>query len=262
MRHLIGWTAVLVIIAGMSGAGMSGCMLFEDPHVVKGKELFEYYCSECHGPKGRGDGYNAKFMDPHPRDLTDSREEYIGPQTNEDIYQTLSRNIVEEKDTKPEDNWVPGLMPTFKYTLSDEERWDIVAYVRTLQKNDAGKVDFTKSMKAERPSFQITAKINLEDYKPDKLKALEEEGQHLVEEKYDCVSCHRIGDKGGHVGPDLNRSGIRLNPWWVYRWIKAPQSIKPDTKMPNFGMSDDEALAITAYLNTLRSDETIEPPKL
>jgi mono/diheme cytochrome c family protein len=258
MRQLIGWTAAVLVCAGW----MSGCTLFENPHVAKGRALYRYYCVHCHGPKGRGDGFNAKFMDPHPRDLTDSREEYIGPQTNEDIYETLSRDIVEEKDTKPEDNWVPGMMPTFKYTLSDEERWDLVAYVRTLQKNDAGPVDFTQTMKTERPSFQITAKINLADYKPDQLKALEEKGQHLYREKFICSSCHRIGDKGGRVGPDLSRSGIRLNPWWVYRWIKAPQSIKPDTKMPNFGMSDDEALAITAYLNTLRSDETIEPPKL
>jgi mono/diheme cytochrome c family protein len=257
MKQLIGVAAALAVVVGMSG-----CTLFEDPHVVAGKALFEYYCSPCHGSKGRGDGYNAKFMDPRPRDLTDSREEYIGPQSNEDIYQTLSRDIKEEKDSKPDENWVPGLMPTFKHTLSDKERWEIVAFVRTLQKNDAGKVDFTKPMNAERPTVQITTKINLADYKPDQLKALEEQGQHLFEKKYDCFSCHYVNDKGGHVGPDLSRSGIRLNPWWVYRWIKDPQGIKPDTKMPNFGMTDDEALAITAYLYTLRSDKTIEPPKL
>ncbi|MBI3621601.1 MAG: cytochrome c [Nitrospirae bacterium] len=256
MKQLIGWAvAVLAIMVGVGG-----CSFFQDPHVTKGRELFQYYCIHCHGPKGKGDGFNAKFLDPHPRDLTDSREEYIGPQTNEEIYATLSRDIVEEKDTKPEDNWVPAIMPTFKYTLSDEERWSIVAYVRTLQKNEAGKVDFSKPLSTERHAAQVTAKISLADYKPDQLKALEEKGAHLYRSKFVCSSCHAIDEKGGHVGPDLSRSGIRLNPWWVYRWIKAPQSIKRDTKMPNFGLSDDEALAITAYLSTLRSDKTIEPP--
>lgn len=37
----------------------------------QGKELFEHYCSTCHGASGRGDGFNAYNLDPKPRDLAD-----------------------------------------------------------------------------------------------------------------------------------------------------------------------------------------------
>lgn len=258
MRHVIvsGWGWAAAVLAIVVGGG--GCSYFQEPHVVKGRELFQYYCAQCHGPKGKGNGFNAEYLDPRPRDLTDSREEYLGPQTNEEVYETLSREIKEEHETTDDENWVPAIMPTFKYTLSDEDRWSLVAYVRTLQKNDAGAVDFTQPLSTERYVAPVTAKISLADYKPDQLKGLEEKGKHLYESKYICSSCHVIDGKGGHLGPDLSRSGIRLNSWWVYRWIKAPQSMQRHTKMPNFGMSDDEALAITAYLATLRSDTTIE----
>jgi mono/diheme cytochrome c family protein len=254
MKPVIGLTAAVLAVAVVAG----GYVFFEDAHVAKGRTLFQYYCAHCHGPKGKGDGFNAEFLDPHPRDLTDSREEYLGPQTNEEVYETLSRDIKEEQDVPDEEVWVPATMPTFKYTLSDAERWSIVAFVRTLQKNEAGNVDFTAEMDAVRPKITVAPLTGFAEMSADKRAALAEKGRHLFEKKFVCSSCHRINGKGGQVGPDLSRSGIRLSPTWVYRWIKYPQSIMRKTKMPNFGMSDEEALAITAYLSTVH--ETAPPP--
>ncbi|MEC4674841.1 MAG: cytochrome c, partial [Nitrospirota bacterium] len=72
-------------------------------------------------------------------------------------------------------------------------------------------------------------------------------------EKYGCHGCHSIGEQGGLVGPALDRAGFRLNGTWIYKWIMYPQAMKKHTRMPNLGFNDEDARAVTAYLNTLRA---------
>ena len=252
--------------AGVAVAGAFlvwiGMVIFEDPHVAEGRTLFQYYCAHCHGAKGRGDGYNSDFMDPRPRDLTDRIEEYMGPASNEEIFDVVSRVIKEEEEvTDPDEFWVPGAMPTFKQTLSEKEIWSLVAFIRTLHSHDFDDIEFTEEMNATRPSIRISGQITLATLSSAKLDTLAAEGKRLYEDKFICLSCHRIGKEGGMVGPDLSRSGVRLNPSWVYRWTIAPQSIRHETKMPSFGMSEDEALAITVYLSTLR-EMPLPPPEV
>lgn len=43
------------------------------PNPVRGKDLFQQLCSDCHGTAGRGDGPKAKSLDPKPANYTDAR---------------------------------------------------------------------------------------------------------------------------------------------------------------------------------------------
>jgi mono/diheme cytochrome c family protein len=79
-------------------------------------------------------------------------------------------------------------------------------------------------------------------------------GQRLYENKYGCNGCHSIGPDGGKVGPALDRAGFRLNGTWVYRWLKNPQAMNAETRMPALGMSDADAKAVTLYLTTLKGE--------
>jgi mono/diheme cytochrome c family protein len=266
-RHAAGIAAITAVAVL---AGLAGCALFESEQVAKGRKLFAYYCMHCHGEKGQGNGFNAKRLDPKARDLTDKDEEFMGKLSNEEIYEVISRDMMsqEEFDEKyGEDTdklFTPPNMPSFKNTLSDEERWSLVAFVRTLHKNTAPKVEIPAKAAKERPKFTPVPKPTLVSAPAD-LEKLAEKGKTIYEERYGCHSCHAIGDSGGIVGPELDRAGFRLNAAWVYRWIKYPQAMKPGTKMPNLGVSDDDALAITAYLGTLRaappSGEPVAAPK-
>jgi cytochrome c oxidase subunit 2 len=78
-----------------------------------------------------------------------------------------------------------------------------------------------------------------------------------------CVTCHTI--KGtplqARVGPDLTRFGDRTTfgagmypntQENLIRWLKNPSEAKPGNKMPNLGLSDEDAAAIAAYLRSLR----------
>ena len=83
-------------------------------------------------------------------------------------------------------------------------------------------------------------------------------GAQLIQ-RAGCGGCHRIPGIPGAAGksaPSLERlaqepyiSGNLANsPENVVRWIQSPHSILPKTKMPEYGLSADEARDIATYL--------------
>ncbi len=77
-------------------------------------------------------------------------------------------------------------------------------------------------------------------------------GRGLYFERYACQSCHQIGNTGGYVGPPLDKVGSRLQPGWIFHWLKSPQAFRPATLEPNNNLPDADAEALTAYLMTLK----------
>jgi len=74
-------------------------------------------------------------------------------------------------------------------------------------------------------------------------------GRQMVEE-LGCFGCHNLPgfEKVQKVGPDLTRIANKVDPSWLFRWIKDPKAYLPKTRMPNFALSDEDTLSITAYL--------------
>jgi cytochrome c1 len=74
-------------------------------------------------------------------------------------------------------------------------------------------------------------------------------GRQMVEE-LGCFGCHNLPgfEKVPKVGPDLTRIASKVDSSWLFRWIKEPKVYLPKTKMPNFGLSDDDAVNVAAYL--------------
>ena len=80
---------------------------------------------------------------------------------------------------------------------------------------------------------------------------------------FGCGSCHTIAgvqDAHGKVGPPLTGIGERSmiageapnTPENLIRWIENPQTIEPNTAMPNLGVGNQAARDMAAYLYTLR----------
>lgn len=85
--------------------------------VAEGRLLFQTYCAQCHGPEARGDGPLAGEMWPPPSDLT----LFAPMHTDGELYWFISKGL-------------PGTeMPAFEGLLSEEERWTIVRYLRSLR---------------------------------------------------------------------------------------------------------------------------------
>lgn len=90
----------------------------DDKSVERGKKLFTQNCVPCHGTTGKGDGAMGKAMGIKPGNLTDSAR--MGKHADGEIFWKVGKG----KDP----------MPVFEKKLSEKERWDVVAYVRTLAK--------------------------------------------------------------------------------------------------------------------------------
>jgi cytochrome c oxidase subunit 2 len=78
-----------------------------------------------------------------------------------------------------------------------------------------------------------------------------------------CINCHAVSGTvaSGRFGPDLTHlmtrdtigSGILPNTVENLRaWVRNPDALKPGSRMPSMGLTDQELDAVTAYLATLR----------
>ena len=68
-------------------------------HAASGKVLYRRYCIGCHGPAGDGEGMNAQWIDPKPRDFTQAifkcRSTPTGTlPTDQDLYNAITRGFV------------------------------------------------------------------------------------------------------------------------------------------------------------------------
>ncbi len=109
-----------VIMAGMVlGLALSvGSAQAEDA-----KQVFDFYCAQCHGEKGDGKGVNVtKDFATDPRNFTDSVE--MAKRSDEDI-----RGVI--KDGGPSISKSP-LMPPWGATLSAAQVDGLLAHVRKL----------------------------------------------------------------------------------------------------------------------------------
>ncbi len=86
-------------------------------NLASGKKSYEKECLSCHGRKGKGDGPSSVTLDVIPGDLSSAK---VQDQTDGEIFWKITEG------KKP--------MPTSKLTLTDDQRWEVVNYVRTLKK--------------------------------------------------------------------------------------------------------------------------------
>lgn len=233
-----------------------GC---ENKYVAKGHKIFSRYCSPCHGVDGDGKGYNASNLDPVPRDLTDSEEEYMVKLENDEIYEVLELGGYGVD--------LSGGMPVWGKVFSEEELWSLVAYIRTLHPNEANEIAFTKP-DSEEPAFNVKRvrypRIReevfydlMETLASDK-EAFQEQvilGEEIFAE-VGCNSCHKVNGEGGALGPDLSKAGFMLQTQFIFRWILNPQSFKPKTRMPNLDLNEEDALAISLYVSMLKESSS------
>jgi mono/diheme cytochrome c family protein len=81
-----------------------------------GMSTYADHCENCHGDDGNGKGQRAEKLSVAPTDFTDAH--------------TMTRMTDGELFWKISEGHRP--MPAFKGKLSDEERWQLVDYIRTF----------------------------------------------------------------------------------------------------------------------------------
>ena len=86
----------------------------DEASVARGQAIYGKACASCHGPEGKGDGKSAKILAEKPADLNLHAPHH----SDGDLFWKITQG------KKP--------MPSFKKDLKDEQRWDVVNYLRKL----------------------------------------------------------------------------------------------------------------------------------
>lgn len=83
---------------------------------AEGAKIFKTNCETCHGPQGYGDGPIGESLDPKPQNLA----ELQAVAGDDYLYWRIAEGS-------------PGTsMPPWKNILTEEQIWQIVAFIRTL----------------------------------------------------------------------------------------------------------------------------------
>jgi len=111
------------------------------------------------------------------------------------------------------------------------------------------------------PAAEFDAWVTRQKADPVEPSGLAADGK-AVFAKSACVGCHTIaGVSSGGLGPNLSHFGGRATlaagmwpntPDNVAAWVRDPQRLKPGAKMPELGLTEDQAKALAAYLTGLK----------
>jgi cytochrome c oxidase cbb3-type subunit 2 len=234
------------------GAFVLAAVQTSAPQAATGKATYERWCAGCHGDTGAGDGPGAREMLPRPRDFT--RGVYK-------IRTTASGEIPTDDDLMHVvDEGMPGTaMPAWKAKLSEQERRDVVAHLKSFSSFFAG---------TQAKPLQIGKDPGGGD------EALADGKATFT--KLECAKCHGVGGRGdGRSAPTLKDDwghpihAADLTENWRFRGGSDVQSIYTrlrtgldGTPMPSFAdaidqklITDEQLWHVAAYVHSL-SPET------
>ncbi|MEQ9289572.1 MAG: cytochrome c [Cyclobacteriaceae bacterium] len=88
----------------------------QEEAIKGGKKLFATMCAICHGDKGKGDGIAGAALNPKPTNMTTA------------AFHAQSDGAIFWKITEGR-----APMASYKATLSEEQRWQLVTYIRSMK---------------------------------------------------------------------------------------------------------------------------------
>jgi len=109
--------------------------------MARGQERYTIHCTPCHGPQGDGKGITVKLGMSVIADLHDSSTRKIVQMPDGQIFNTIT--------------YGKNLMGPYAASLTVEDRWAVVAYVRALQRSHLGLIDDVPA--GERASLPKTS---------------------------------------------------------------------------------------------------------
>jgi mono/diheme cytochrome c family protein len=208
-------------------------------HASRGFSLYREHCLQCHGAPGIAPEPAALGLRPEPLDLAERAGRDWRPA---EIYRVIKHGIK------------PTGMPAWEFRLSEEELWDLTAFVKllpTISPKDYKDRDQAEPRDKPVPTTKSVA-LGRGDAKAGK----------YAMQQYLCTTCHSIPGVTGAdktVGPPLggiaNRmyiGGVLVNtPANMVRWLRNPQEVDPLSAMPNLRIKDQDILDMVAFLYTL-----------
>lgn len=183
--------------------------------LVEGRTIFRQRCAMCHGGSGQGDASLATAFYPPVPDLT---ARTIQLWSDRDLYWTIQNGIR-----------MTG-MPAWRSSLSDQQTWHVVAYIRHMSEQ-------IQSKNAKDPQDGTSDS----DLQKLAVQTIDDEG---------CRDCHTIDGAGARIGPNLSEEWARgRSDAWLIGHFRNPSKYTPGTPMPSFDhLNDLQLKALVRYL--------------
>lgn len=179
--------------------------------LTKGKQLYESYCTQCHGEKGAGNGPAAFFLYPKPRNFGEAKFR---------LATTLRKMPTEQDLLRVITQGMPGsAMFPFAH-LAQSDRLALAEYVQELTRQgvrerfqaEAGEevdpADLEKRVtRYLQPGVALALPAELAGTSPESVAR----GSQIFREA-GCVSCHGQTGKGDGVQEQRDDSGMPIWP--------------------------------------------------
>jgi cbb3-type cytochrome c oxidase subunit III len=220
----------------------------------KGKIIYQKRCIWCHGSEGDGQGAAADRLNPPPRSFEDGQYKIKTTQF-EDMVPTDDDLMRMVRDGMP-----GTAMPSWKELLSEQDMWDVIAYIKVFAAYDeetAGPpVDYGTQVASSPESIA--------------------KGKQLFEDGDRCVECH--GKKGKGSAIKALKGDLKERTWprnltkpWTFRASNDQKDIFtrisvgiPGTQMPSFAdpkskkkLSIEERWHVANYVHSLAKTEEV-----
>ena len=106
-------------LAPASADSLKNPLAVSQESISKGEELYNMYCFSCHGDTGYGDGPAGGSMGIRPANFHDQK---VIKQKDGALFWKLTNG--------------KGNMPPFKEALTEEQRWQLIVFLRELGKTE------------------------------------------------------------------------------------------------------------------------------
>jgi mono/diheme cytochrome c family protein len=114
---------ILLVLGVMLVPMVPGLVLGQTKGDAKaGKIKYDANCIGCHGATGKGDGPAAAALNPKPQDHTDGKT--MNALTDKYLFDIIKQGGKAVQKA--------ALMPAANKKLTDQDIWDMVAYIRSL----------------------------------------------------------------------------------------------------------------------------------
>ena len=222
----------------------------------RGQEVYEQWCSQCHGAEGDGAGPAATYMIPRPRDFTTGLFQIRTTGSGELPTDTDILRIINEG--------MPGTtMPGWEEELPQADRESLVAYIKTFSQ-------FFETLGAPEPlEFSGAPGVS-----PERVA----EGR-LFYDSIQCMECHGEGGRGNgeaastledDLGNPIRAADLTKN--WTFNGGSSVEDIYQrlrtgldGTPMPSFSdlldadfMTDDQLWNLAHFVRSLAPEEALE----
>jgi len=149
--------------------------LANDPAAVKaGESEFRINCSFCHGIGARGGGRGPDLTRVHKKHGT----------ADADMFRTIHDGVSGTD--------MPAAMGSIGVEMKDQEIWQVIAYLRSVQ------------VKTPPPTGDAA------------------HGKALFDGAANCSKCHMVEGKGGRLGPDLTSTGSSRSIQSIVESVRDP----------------------------------------